>query len=56
MLGPLLFSVYVSDISDHILHCEYHLFADDLQIYFSFRPDHMHEAVEKVNEDVSAVT
>ena len=47
--------MYVSDISDHILHCKYRLFADDLQIYCLIRPDQVHEAVEKVNEDVSAI-
>ena len=40
-LGPLLFSIYTSQIfdivSDHLpnLHC----FADDTQLYHSFRPD-----------------
>lgn len=32
-LGPILFSVFINDISNHINHCKFSLFADDLKIY-----------------------
>ena len=33
VLGPLLFSIYVNDISNHIRNSKYHIYADDLQTY-----------------------
>jgi hypothetical protein len=36
ILGPLLFSSFINDISDGILNSKYHLYADDCQIYHSF--------------------
>ena len=41
MLGPLLYSLYTSPIADIInLHSlQYHLYADDSQLYISFKTD-----------------
>ena len=33
ILGPLLFTILVSDISQGLKHCKYHLYADDTQLY-----------------------
>ena len=41
MGGPTLFSIYLTGLGD-IIHqhsVNYHLYADDLQLYVSFRPD-----------------
>lgn len=35
VLGPLLFSCYINDVCSRLLYVSYHLYADDLQIYFS---------------------
>jgi hypothetical protein len=33
VLVPLLFSLFINDISSRISHCRYHLYADDFQLY-----------------------
>lgn len=34
ILGPLLFSLFINDLSS-VINCSYHMFADDVQIYVS---------------------
>ena len=42
VLGPLLFFIYINDISDNI-HSPISLFADDTTLYFSLKfPKHLH--------------
>lgn len=39
VLGPLLFSIYTADFSNHLSNCKSHQYADDMQVYFSFYPN-----------------
>lgn len=55
VLGPLLFSIYLSGISSCFQHCSYHLYADDLQVYLSSSIDDFSHAVDKLNSDLQAV-
>ena len=55
ILGPLLFALYLNDISKAIVHCQYHLYADDVQIYLSTTPAHLHQAIDKVNQDLDHI-
>ena len=55
VLGPLLFSLFISDVSDCLDGCNYHLYADDLQIYLSFCPNEVESAVGVVNKNVRAI-
>lgn len=36
ILGPLLFSIFINDLPDS-LTCLYHMLADEVQIYDSFK-------------------
>ena len=49
ILGPLLFTVLVSDISDHIQIGSYHTYADDVQWYFKFKHTEAVNAFETAN-------
>jgi hypothetical protein len=56
ILGPILFILYTADIIHSIENCSYHLYADDLQMYISFKPDKTSSAVDKLNEDLDRVS
>jgi len=55
VLGPLLFTMYVNDISSVLRHCKYHMYADDLQLYIHTRPGSLNDAIHKVNEDLDLI-
>lgn len=56
VLGPLLFSLYINDISTNIETCNYHLYADDLQIYAHASPGDIHAAIEFINSDLTNIS
>lgn len=46
VLGPILFLIYIlplSQIIQHFPEVSYHLFADDIQLYYSFKPAEAHK-------------
>ena len=55
VLGPLLFALYIPDIGQHIAFSNYHVFADDLQIYLSCKPDEIDSATSKINSDIDTI-
>lgn len=55
ILGPILFSLYCTDIIHKIKNCKYHLYADDLQLYISFIPCNVNTAVNKLNQDLDGL-
>ncbi|KAJ4447455.1 hypothetical protein ANN_09462 [Periplaneta americana] len=56
VLGPLLFSIYINDISKNLQYCRYHLYADDLQLYIHSRPNTINESIDKLNCDLVTVS
>lgn len=54
VLSPLLFSLFINDISDG-LTCDYHLYADDLQIYASSPISKLDECFERINRDLTQI-
>lgn len=54
ILGPLLFSLYTSDLQNVLKHCRMHMYADDLQIYLRFGQS-CGIAEHLVGEDLKAV-
>jgi hypothetical protein len=55
ILGPLLFTIFTSDLPDQIKNCKTHLYADDTQIYLSFNPNEINSSIALVNDDLKAI-
>ncbi|KAJ1519796.1 hypothetical protein ONE63_005049 [Megalurothrips usitatus] len=53
VLGPLLYVLYVHDISSIFTKSRYHLYADDLQNYLEFYPEQWQEAIATANLEAS---
>ncbi|KAJ4435044.1 hypothetical protein ANN_23617 [Periplaneta americana] len=53
VLGPLLFSIYINDVSKNLQYCRYHLYADDLQLYTHSIPNTINESIDKLNCDLA---
>ena len=55
ILGPLLFSIFINDLPLSLDRCNYHLYADDLQIYLSGPVLATDELISIVNEELQKV-
>lgn len=56
ILGPTLFSIYSADIVTCIVNCKYHIYADDVQVYISFKPEDASFAIGKLNDDLARIS
>ena len=55
ILGPLLFTILVSDISNDIKFCKYHLYADDTQLYITGKVQDISNLIKNLNEDLNKI-
>lgn len=55
ILGPLLFTMYINDISDSLQYCDIHLYADDVQIYMSCGLEQIEQCVRNLNQDLQRI-
>ena len=57
VLGPLLFSLYTSPVSQIFTKASisYHLYADDTQIYISFSPNQSHDSLSLLSSTLDEV-
>jgi hypothetical protein len=52
VLGPILFSRYIYDLSKYLQYCKLHMHADDIQLQYSFHIDHAYDAINHLNSDL----
>lgn len=52
ILGPVLFIIYSSFLANRIQCCKAHFYADDTQLYYSFKGDLVNEASDLINRDL----
>ena len=52
ILGPLLFTLYTSQLTTKLKHVSVHYYADDTQVYLSFRSNDILEANVKLTSDL----
>lgn len=55
ILGPILFILYSADVIKCLKNCKYHIYADDIQVYISFKPKDLDIAISELNEDLSRI-
>ena len=56
VLGPLLFTVLVSDLRDAIKRGRYHMYADDTQLYYSCKCEDANITIDNINSDLSRIS
>ena len=55
VLGPVLFSLYINDISDALSHTHHILFSDNIQIYLPCPPSNILHGLELASVDANAI-
>ncbi len=55
ILGPLLFIILTTDISNAIRASSHHLYADDTQLYNHFALSNLNEAITSLNSDLESI-
>jgi hypothetical protein len=50
-----LFSLFINDLSEAIRTSNYHVYADDVQLYSGDRYKNMSQCIERLNEDLVTV-
>lgn len=55
ILSPLLFSLFINLLTP-LLHCSFHMYADDLQIYSSATIHNVTLAIQAVNDDLARLS
>jgi hypothetical protein len=55
VLGPLLFISYINDVSKLIKYSQFHIYADDLQIYHSSSVSDLQRCCDEINMDLQRI-
>ena len=54
ILGPLLYALYTSELIKVIKKCKYHIYADDTQVYFTFKMEDLEDAIT-INKELKTL-
>jgi Reverse transcriptase (RNA-dependent DNA polymerase) len=52
----VLLSLFINDISNSILFSNYHIYADDVQIYLSGSEENIESVVNQINTDLASIS
>ena len=52
ILGPLMFTLYMSDLPHAVKHCEIESFVDDTKLYLAFSAININVALSQINQDL----
>lgn len=55
VLGPLLFSIYINDLSDIPVNCNIQMYADDVQLYTGAKVTDVQSSISKLNGDLDLI-
>jgi Reverse transcriptase (RNA-dependent DNA polymerase) len=55
ILGPLLFSLFIDDICSQIKACQFHMYADDVQVYTNCRSGDIARCINNLNADLNRI-
>ena len=55
ILGPLLFTILLNDFGGVLRDCNYHLYADDSQVFLFGQVDEINDLLGKMNQDLQRV-
>lgn len=55
ILGPLLYAIYTSNFPSYITYCQHHFYADDTQLYYSFKSSDIQQASVNINTDLTNI-
>ena len=56
VIGPLLFSIMVHDISEYITESNYHMYADDTQVFKRSNLNLINQSIKDVNTDLERIS
>jgi Reverse transcriptase (RNA-dependent DNA polymerase) len=56
ILGSLLFSLFIYDITNSIRFSNYHIYADDVQIFLNGSKQSIASVVDEINADLSPIS
>ncbi|XP_075157688.1 uncharacterized protein LOC142230955 [Haematobia irritans] len=55
ILGPRLFCMFINDLPNTLEHSQFHIYADDVQIYLNCKKSNLTDGVDKLNNDLEAI-
>lgn len=55
ILGPLLFNLYIADLSRSFESSKFYLYADDIQLFSSFNNENAQQCISSLNSDLDNV-